>query len=293
MKKITILLLGLIISSASYAQLLSESFDDITTLPGDGWNQINVSTLAGATDWFQGNDGVFPSNSGAVTAYIGANFNNTGDGAGTETISNWLITPVLNVENGDVVTFYTRTTTASPFPDRLQVRISDTGATSTDPTTDTDVGSYTNLLLDINPTQITGTYPDFWTQQVINISGLSGVTDVRIAFRYFVTDGGPSGSNSDYIGIDDIVVTSTLGTNDFEKNQLSHFYNKRTDILKLESSVLVLDSIKIYNLLGQNVFSKSLSNFTEDINLTSLSDGVYIAKIKIGDGEKTLRILKQ
>ena len=57
--------------------------------------------------------------------------------------------------------------------------------------------------------------------------------------------------------------------------------------------MLVLDSIKIYNRLGQNVFSKSLSNVTEDINLTSLSDGVYIAKIKIGDGEKTLRILKQ
>ena len=41
------------------------------------------------------------------------------------------------------------------------------------------------------------------------------------------------------------------------------------------------------------MISETLSNFTEDINLTSLSDGVYIAKIKIGDGEKTLRILKQ
>ncbi|MCB0461178.1 MAG: choice-of-anchor J domain-containing protein [Flavobacteriaceae bacterium] len=294
MKKITTLILGLIISTTSYAQLISESFDDITTLSGDGWSQINVSTvLPGGTDWYQGNDAVFPSNSGATTAYIAANFNNTGDGAGLETISNWLITPVVTVQNGDAITFYTRTTTASTFPDRLQVRLSDTGASSTDPTTDTDVGSYTNLLLDINPTLVTGVFPDVWTQQVINVSGLSGATDVRIAFRYFVTDGGPTGANSDYIGIDDVVVTSTLSTNDFEKNQLSHFYNKSSGRLLLESSDLTLNSIEIFNNLGQNVFSKSLSNFKEEVSLLSLSDGVYIAKVKVGDGEKTIKLLKQ
>ncbi len=293
MKKITTLILGLIISTTSYAQLISESFDDITTLPGDGWSQINVSSLAGSTDWFQGNDAVFPSNSGGTTAYIAANFNNTGDGAGLETISNWLITPVVTVQNGDAITFYTRTSTGSPFPDRLQVRLSDTGASSTDPTNDSDVGSYTNLLLDINPTLVTGVFPDVWTQQVINITGLTGTTDVRIAFRYFVTDGGPSGSNSDYIGIDDVVVTSTLGTNDFEKNQLSHFYNKNTEMLQLESSILALGKIEVYNVLGQNVLNKALSNFSEDVSLASLNDGIYVIKIKVGDGEKTIKLLKQ
>ena len=184
MKKITTLLLGLIISSTSYAQLISESFDDITTLAGDGWSQINVSAPIGSTNWFQGADDIFPSNSGDVSAYIAANYNNAANGGGVDNISNWLITPVVNVENGDAITFYTRTVAGNIYPDRLQVRLSDTGASSTDPTNDTDVGSYTNLLLDINPTLVTGVYPEVWTQQVINITGLSGATDVRIAFRF-------------------------------------------------------------------------------------------------------------
>ena len=290
MKKITILILGLLISITSYSQLLTENFDDITTLAGAGWNQINVSTTVGTTSWFQGNNTVFPAQTGAVTAYIAANFNNT---TGTSTISNWLITPVLTVENGDQISFYTRTSTGSAFPDRLQVRLSDTGGSSTAPTNDTDVGSYTNLLLYINPTLVTGVYPDVWAIQNVTISGLSGATAVRIAFRYFVTDGGPSGSNSDYIGIDEVSISSALSTNDFEKNQLSHFYDKVTDILQIESSIIALETIEIYNLLGQNVLTKSLSNFNEDVSLTSLNDGIYIVRIKVGDGEKAIKLLKQ
>jgi hypothetical protein len=125
-----------------------------------------------------------------------------------------------------------------------------------------------------------------FADRTLDIASLAG-NMVYIAFRHHGV------SDQFVLNIDDVGVDFTLGVNDFEKNQLSHFYNKTTDILKLESSVLVLDSINIYNLLGQNVISETLSNFNEDINLTSLSDGVYIAKIKIGDGEKTLRILKQ
>jgi hypothetical protein len=125
-----------------------------------------------------------------------------------------------------------------------------------------------------------------FADRTLNIASLAG-NMVYIAFRHHGV------SDQFVLNIDDVGVDFTLGVNNFEKNQLSHFYNKTTDILKLESSVLALDSIEIYNLLGQNVFSKSLSNFTEDINLTSLNDGLYIVKIKVGDGKKTLKILKQ
>ena len=54
---------------------VSEGFDDITNLPD--WAMINHSEPLGVTDWFQGNDAVFPSHSGDPTSYIGANFNNT------------------------------------------------------------------------------------------------------------------------------------------------------------------------------------------------------------------------
>jgi len=70
------------------------------------------------------------------------------------------------------------------------------------------VGDFTTLLLDINPTLASGGYPQAWTQYVITLSGLGGPTSGRIAFRYFVTDAGISGSNSDYIGIDTLKITA-------------------------------------------------------------------------------------
>ncbi|MBX3283412.1 MAG: VCBS repeat-containing protein [Acidobacteria bacterium] len=190
--------ISLIGANTVSAQAITEDFADITTLPGAGWVQTNHSAPVGTTQWFQGNSTVFPSQAGGVTAYIGANFNSTG---GSGTISNWLFVPNRTLNNGDVFKFWTRTTTGNPFPDRMQVRLSTNGASTNIGTTATDVGDFSTLLLDINPT-LTNAYPDVWTEFTITISGLAGPTSGRLAFRYFVTDGGPSGNNSNYIGID-------------------------------------------------------------------------------------------
>ncbi|NUM47805.1 MAG: hypothetical protein HUU38_24120, partial [Anaerolineales bacterium] len=177
----------------------SEDFADITALAG--WFAQNNSNPLGTTGWFQGNDTVFPAHAGAPTAYIGANFNNT---AGVGTISNWLLTPELTLNNGDTLSFWTRTATGSIWPDRLQVRLSTAGASTNVGAGAEDVGDFTTLLLDINPTLASGGYPESWTQYTVTVSGLSGTTSGRFAFRYYVTNGGPSGSNSNYIGIDTV-----------------------------------------------------------------------------------------
>jgi len=189
------------------ATLLEEGFDDITTLPGAGFTFVNASDSPGSTDWFQGNDLVFPSHTGGPTAYIGANFNST---AGS-VINNFMITPVLNLENGDEITFWTRTTDVGPdlFADRLEVRISPDGA-NVDPSGPSDVGSYTELLLEINPA-LGDDYPHGWTEFTATVSGLTGAVDTRVAFRYWVTDAGPVGSNSDYIGIDTLSIEEGTG----------------------------------------------------------------------------------
>jgi len=97
----------------SNAQAYSESFNNISTLPGSGWVIQNNSNPVGATTWFQGtpttaspDPGPFNAFNGANNAYIAANFNNTTGGTGV--ISNWLITPNRTLRNGDVFTFYTR-----------------------------------------------------------------------------------------------------------------------------------------------------------------------------------------
>lgn len=212
MKKMTTLRnlsLGLLLAAAAptmvSAQAFTENFDDITTLPASGWSTVNMSTPVGTqANWFQGNATVFPAQNGATNAYIGANFNFV---SGNNTIGAWLITPNRTFKNGDVITFYTRKGAPDTYPDRLEVRMSTNGSSTDVGVNATTVGDFSTLLLSVNPSLVTGVYPVVWTQYTITISGLAAPTSGRIAFRYFVTSGGPLGANSDYIGIDNVVYT--------------------------------------------------------------------------------------
>jgi hypothetical protein len=119
---------------------------------------------------------------------------------------------MLNLNNGDVITFYTRGT-GSIYADNLQVRLSTNGSSTNVGASNISVGDFSNLLLEINPTLNAALYPAIWTQYTITISGLASPTTGRIAFRYFVPNGGPTGTNSDLIGIDDFVYTPVPSCN--------------------------------------------------------------------------------
>jgi hypothetical protein len=128
----------------------SMGFEDITQLPGLGWAQINNSSPLGTTGWFQGNTEVFSAHQGPADSYIGANFNNTGS---VGTISNWLLTPEMVLQDGATISFYTRTADGSTWADRLEVRMSVNGGSTDVGSTATSVGDFTTLLLSVNPTQ--------------------------------------------------------------------------------------------------------------------------------------------
>ena len=196
MRKIAALALCLTLAPLALAQL-NEGFDDITTLPGAGWFETNLSSPVGTIGYFQGNPDVFGAYEGA--GYLGVNYNS---GADVATLSNWMMTPELTLDNGATVSFFTRTSEASSWPDRLEIRMSTNGASTNVGSSATSVGDFTNLLLSVNPNLTVGGYPEAWTQYTATISGLSAPTQGRLAFRYYVTSGGPNGSNSNYVGID-------------------------------------------------------------------------------------------
>ena len=188
------------------ALLLEEGFEDVTTLPGNGFTFVNASDVPNL-GWNQGaGAATFPAYEGLEDEYISVNYNSTSG----STINNWMIAPVLNLENGDEITFWSRTMTGSTFADRLEVRLDPTGV-NTNPAGPASVGSYTELLLEINPGLTIGGYPEVWTQYTATVSGLTGAVDTRVAFRYWVTDGGPFGNNSNYIGIDSLSIEEGTG----------------------------------------------------------------------------------
>jgi len=188
------------IQGAPIAANFTEGFEDITLLAGAGWSLQNLSAPLGTTDWFQGSPVTFPAHQGDPDAYIGANFNNTAGGTGI--ISNWLMTPEVELRNGTELRFWTRVP-SNAFPDRLEVRLSTSGSSTFAGAAATDVGDFDTLLLSIDE-NLVGNYPVEWTEYVVEVSGLAETTSGRLAFRYFVTDAGPAGTNSNYIGIDTV-----------------------------------------------------------------------------------------
>ena len=183
--------------------LLLEGFNNVNNLPG--WFRRNNSQPLGNTNWFQGDPDTFEAFAGAANSYIAADDGNV---LFRGPISNWLVTPVMPLQNGVTFDFVTRTQfSPTAFADRLQVRLSRNGASTNVGSTAFDVGDFTELLLDINPFYSVVGYPAEWTPLGRTLSGFGPPTTGRFAFRYFVEDGGPGGANSNYIGIDNVIVT--------------------------------------------------------------------------------------
>jgi hypothetical protein len=193
-----VLFLGFITTSLKSQVLINEGFTTVDPLP-TGWAKQNLSTPAGTSNWFQGNTTVFVANSNPTNSYAAADYNSVE----TTGINNWLFTPTVDIQNGCVFSFYTRSN-PSPFPDRLQLRMSTNGTSVNAGTTNTSVGDFTTLLVDINPTIIRDGYPYLWTKYTVTITGVPNLTTGRFAFRYFVENGGPAGLGAEYIGIDDV-----------------------------------------------------------------------------------------
>jgi hypothetical protein len=206
-KTLAILGFSALVGSA-FAQSFTENFDVLTgavagasgTITGQQtWQFVNASTGGpGTTSWFQGNTTVFNAQAGPASGYIGANFNNS---TGSNAINNFLMSQVRTFNNGDTISFWTRTVGTVTFPDRLILKLSKSGAS-------TNVADFNTTLLTVNPTLTTTGYPSAWTQFTATVSGLSGPTSGRFAFNYNVTNAGPSGANSDYIGIDTAAYTA-------------------------------------------------------------------------------------
>ena len=189
------------------------------------------------------------------------------------------------------MTFYTRTVDASGFPDRLEVRINPDGS-EVFPVDETDVGSWTQLLTEINPALDNGGYPEDWTQFTSTITDLTGPTDIRFAFRYWVTDAGPSGANSNFIGIDRVeVISGVLGV-DTQVFSNFNYYVDANNRLNITNGV-AMDNVALYNVLGQEIMNRAISTTNEVVDMASLTSGVYMVRVQIGGSSQTFKVVKK
>lgn len=109
---------------------------------------------------------------------------------------------------------------------------------------------------------------------------------------YYVAIHAKTPSTASLLMVLNLSVNETLSIDEFNQNTFTHSYSKDLETLTLESSNLEMTNIEIYSILGQNVISKPLSSTREVIDVASLNDGVYLAKVFAEGGSKTIKFVK-
>ncbi len=96
-------------------------------------------------------------------------------------------------------------------------------------------------------------------------------------------------------GADQVAWTSVQGgTQGVSENALegfAYYPNPTSEVLSLKS-VNSIDSVAIYNLLGQRVIDTKIGATTSDINLSGLTAGTYIMKVVVEGQTGTFKVLK-
>lgn len=82
-----------------------------------------------------------------------------------------------------------------------------------------------------------------------------------------------------------------LGVENHELSQFTAYPNPTTGILTIESQEKI-ESVQVYNLLGQQVMSQPIGTSNTQIDLSGLQRGVYLLKAKIEDKVETFKVIK-
>jgi hypothetical protein len=270
-------------TSARSQTILTEGFDDVSGLAGNGWIFENLSDPIGFVPWRQGLTiaAYGGSHSGDSTSFAESTLDAVEDNG---TISNWMITPAMTLMDGDSVVFWTLAYANESYPDRLEVRLSSNGGA--DPGQEEyDVGDFTTLLLTINPLLNTTDYPsigsgDTWTRFGMEITGLGVPTSCRVAFRHWVTNAGFLADNSTAIGIDDVEVFQGASTGLMEAAGAGpQFVQNHDQLHVIMPATSGSSTVMMMNATGQAVSATRFSG-SATLDLAGQASGLYVLVVQ-------------
>ena len=82
-----------------------------------------------------------------------------------------------------------------------------------------------------------------------------------------------------------------LSNESWESNSVKVYPNPVKGILNLSYSEAI-NSVKVINMLGQELLSKEVNAATAQIDLSNFTNGTYIIQITIGSTAKTVKVIK-
>ena len=163
-----------------------------------GWVFINLSTDRNSDGWHK--DFTPDAKSPGVSTLSPA-YSDHGDphefayvdGGWNQLVNKWMLTPPVELKNGDKISFYTKMDPQSPDSfNLLEIRLNPSDTSSDVGSAANDVGRFTLLV-----GKVFEGYPKIWTKKEFILSGINGTIRSRIALRYYP----PTGSAS-AIGVD-------------------------------------------------------------------------------------------
>jgi len=284
MKKIT-LLAALFGAFAMNAQIFSEDFN-LEIVDDTNFAQFTGSDVDGDTEFWEVFDADGTGNAWAFSG-LGADSDSweSGNPNSPMQVDNYLITtdPIdLTGSTGTEITFLMGTyqTNGTFLDDQYSVHMS----TSNDPGVISGETAITTRLVGDDVVAAAGDGSDSVASITLDASAYDGMT-VYLIFRHWNT------FDQNSVLIDDVVVDGTLGIGDESFNGFIYFVDANNQ-LKLSANTN-MESLQLFNVLGQQVVSQRLSNTNEVVNISALNTGVYIATVTIEGQNKTFKIVKK
>lgn len=128
--------------------------------------------------------------------------------------------------------------------------------------------------------RITKTYTDSTSPAIVD--------PCAIAFNAF----GQGVQNGYGQAIDFTLNISSLSINEFDTNALSISPTSVKDFLNIAYNSEI-NSVRIINLIGQEVISQQTTSSHIQLNLTELARGIYVVNLNTTTGKHNFKILKQ
>jgi hypothetical protein len=94
------------------------------------------------------------------------------------------------------------------------------------------------------------------------------------------------------VGAFEMSISCVLGTSSFDTNSFVAYPNPVKDVLNLEYNSEI-SSVRVMNLLGQEVISRNINANATQVDMSQLSAGAYIVNVIVGDAVKTIKVVKQ
>ncbi len=85
---------------------------------------------------------------------------------------------------------------------------------------------------------------------------------------------------------------ASLSSNSFDNASFAAYPNPVKDVFNVSYSSEI-SSIRVLNLLGQEVITKQVNATSTQIDMSPLSAGAYIVNVAVGDAIKTIKVVKQ